>query len=90
MPNRTLMCELDDTIVTPWGDYEIFVRVDRAKTGPLAGTITSAYEIFQSGRLLTAAIVPTVYPTEREAAESALRIAKLDARESLDGSFPGY
>lgn len=84
------MYNRDDAVVTPWGDYEIAVRTSRTGIGLLAGAITSSYEIFHAGRLLTVATVPAEYPTEKEAAESALRIAKLDARESLNGLFPDY
>lgn len=84
------MYNVDNTFVTPWGDYDIAVRVGREAAGRLVGAITSSYEILRAGRLLAAAAVPAAYLTEKDAAESALRIAKLDARELLEGPFPGY
>jgi hypothetical protein len=80
----------NEVIVTQWGDYEIVVSVtfEAELAGP--NGITAKYEILRFGRCLANDSIPATYHTPSDAAESALRIAKLDARASLDGPFPIY
>lgn len=75
---------------TNWGNYEIVIRTGTSTLPHLAGDAIASYEVFRNGRLLIVGVVPAGFRSTEEAAESALRIAKLDARESLDGPFPSY
>lgn len=77
-------------IVTHWGDYEIKVWVGLRDELTLPHCITARYEILKFARLLAHGSIPTTYTTFSDGAESALRIAKLDARALLDGPFPSY
>ena len=77
-------------IVTAWGDYDIAVRTSANTTKRIVGAVASSYKIYRAGTFLAGGTVPAAYATAAVAAESALRIAKLDARESLQGPFPAY
>jgi hypothetical protein len=77
-----------EPIVTEWGDYVISVRTGPHIVGAFAGATTASYEIFRRSRLLAAGCVPAGYSSAKIAADSALRIAKLDARGSFSGEFP--
>lgn len=82
-PNNT-----SEPILTQWGDYEIAVRAGVHTWGSLAGQMSGSYEIRKAGRLLRNGSVAGGHATAEEAAANALRVAKLDAREALDGPFP--
>lgn len=84
------MDETSDLIVTRWGDYDIAVTVKEGTVGSIPDGIISSYEIFRAGELLAFGSVPATYSSRAVAAASALRIAKLDARESLPGPFPVF
>ena len=84
------MHNIDNITVTHWGNYEIVVRTSKDTTGTSRDGVISSYEITRAGKLLVDAVIPAAYADERSAAESALRIAKLDARDSLGAPCPGY
>ncbi len=73
-------------IATKWGDYDIAVTVGPSRLTP-SGMI-SRYEVSKAGRLLIVGRVPAEYLATKDAVESSLCAAKIDARESLSGPFP--
>lgn len=76
--------------LTQWGDYDIWIMICLEYLFTEAGQFTATYEVFRYGHLLIMETVPATFESSRAAAQSALCIAKLDARASLYGPFPSY